>query len=119
MIKKLVTITALAMLLASSNSHAFITGNNLVEYCDDYEQYEQDGGSFRGGYCYGFVGGITQTLHVSDKSDKNKICASENVTQKQVVSIVRKYMEEHPEMLHKRADMLVIIALRIAFPCSE
>ncbi len=117
MIKKLVTITALAMLLASSNSHAFITGNNLVEYCDGDEQ---DGGSFRGGYCYGFVGGITHPLHwVSDKSDKNKICASENVTQKQVVSIVREYMEEHPEMLHERADMLVIIALRIAFPCSE
>ena len=114
MIKKLATIAALAMLLASSNSHAFITGNNLVEYCDDYEQ---DGGSFRGGYCYGYVGGIAQTLHWV--SDKNKICASENVTQKQVVSIVRKYMEEHPEMLHKRADMLVIIALRIAFPCSE
>ncbi|MDC1329447.1 Rap1a/Tai family immunity protein [Pseudomonadales bacterium] len=114
MIKKLVMITALAMLLASSNSHAFITGNNLVEYCDDYEQ---DGGSFRGGYCYGYVGGIAQTLDWV--SDKNRICASENVTQKQVVSIVRKYMEEHPEMLHERADMLVIIALRIAFPCSE
>jgi len=114
MIKKLVTIAALAILLASPNSHAFITGNNLVEYCDNLEQ---DVADFDGGFCVGYVGGFTQALHWV--SDKNKICASDNVTQKQVVSIVRKYMEEHPEMLHERADMLVIIALRRAFPCSE
>lgn len=111
MIKKLLTLAALAMLLGSPTGYAFTTGNKLVEYCKDDEAY------FGSGFCYGYVTGIATTLTWA--SEENKICTPENVTNEQIASIIRKYLKEHPEMLHESADLLVIIALRRAFPCNN
>ena len=111
MIKKLVTLAALAMLLGSPTSYADYTGNNLVEHCKDKEAY------FGSGFCYGYIAGVGSIL--SWASDSYKICVPDGVTGGQVLSIVRKYLKENPESLHQPADMLVTVALRRAFPCYD
>ena len=112
MIKKLVTITALAMLLGSSGSYAgFKSGNDLANDC------KKDDGKFSDGVCYGYVMGVTDLLIWVNPNVKP--CAPSEVTGGQVVAIVRKYLKEHPEKLHEDADFLVMWALQEAFPCSE
>ena len=110
MIKKLVTITALAMLLGSPNSHAVVlkSGNDLVEYCDRPE----DGLLI--GYCHGFVNGVSNLAVTAAL-----VCPPGGVTEEQLVNIVRKSMKENPEMLHLNAVGLVTFAISKVFPCSE
>lgn len=108
MIKKLVTIAALAMLLGSPTSYAaFITGNKLAGYC------EEDATTFADGLCGGYVVGIF------DANPGNLICEPRGVTIGQLVSIVRKFFGERPEILHENAAVLVTSALGTAFPCSD
>jgi len=110
MIKKLVTIAALAMLLGSPTSYAYTTGNKLVEHCKDKDAY------FGSGFCHGYIAGVGSMLTWA--SEINRICIPDGVTGGQVVSIVRKYLKENPESLHESGDLLVTIALRKAFPCN-
>ena len=108
MIKKLVTITALAMLLGSPNSYAgFKTGNKLVENC------EPDDATFTDGECYGYVFGVFDVMQ------DVKVCEPVGVTGKQLTEIVRKYLKENPENLHLNAAFLVTLALSEVFPCPE
>ena len=112
MIKKLVTITALAMLLGSSGSFAgFRSGNNLANDC------KKDDGKFSDGVCYGYVMGVTDLLLWVNPNVK--LCAPSEATGGQVVAIVRKFLKEHPEMLHEDADFLVMSALLEAFRCPD
>jgi hypothetical protein len=108
MIKKLVTITALAMLLGSPTSYAAIySGNLLVGHC------EPDDATFTDGLCYGYVYGVYDVIEGA------RACAPDVVTGKQLVNIVRKYLKENPENLHHNAASLVTFALAQAFPCSD
>jgi len=108
MIKKLVTITALAMLLGSPNSYAaLISGNKLFEDC------EQDGETVAVGVCYGYVFGVFDVMQ------DVKVCEPVGVTGKQLTGIVRKYLKENPENLHLNAAFLVTLALSEVFPCPE
>jgi hypothetical protein len=107
MIKKLVTIAALAMLLGSPTSYAgFETGNSLAQDC------EKNDSMFEDGFCYGFV------IGVFDRMQGDAMCAPDGVTIKQAVSIVKKFLKENPEDLHLPANGLVSVALALAFPGS-
>ncbi|MDC1299241.1 hypothetical protein N8Z64_06760 [Pseudomonadales bacterium] len=69
MIKKLVTITALAMLLGSPISYAtLLSGNKLFESC------ELDDASFEDGVCYGYVFGVYDVM------SELTVCAPAGVT---------------------------------------
>ena len=107
MIKKLVTLAALAMLLGSPSSYAdFFPGNKLVELCDESNIYND-------GVCAGYVIGI------SDRINGEVACIPDGVTSGQAVSIVKKYLKKNPEELHYTAHSLVAFALIKAFPCNN
>ena len=109
MIKKLVTIAALAMLLGSPTSYAvpIARGNDLVADCADGAGYFMDG------FCYGYVNAVF------DIAQNHLICAPDGVSRRQLVSIVKKYLKENPQYLHGYAHGLVESALMKAFPCSD
>lgn len=107
MIKKLVMITALAMLLGSPTSYAaIVSGNSLVQYC------EQDDNTFSNGFCYGYMVGVYE------KMEDVIICPPNGVTINQIASIVMKYLKENPEDLHLSARSLASLALAEAFEGS-
>jgi hypothetical protein len=60
------------------------------------------------GFCMGFVAGIADS--VQDDTDLR------NTKRAQLVRVVQKYLEEHPEELSKGASWLVRRALVTAFP---
>jgi hypothetical protein len=112
MIKKLVTITAIIMLLGSPASYAAFSGNKLKEDCDS------KAGSFTKGACIGYIIGTYDSIKWVEESDLPS-CPPDAMTGKQLISIVEKYLEEAPQLLHYPAYPLIAGALKKAFPCPD
>jgi len=89
--------------------------------------------SWNFGQCIGFLNGLTDTVLLmgtplnpfgfEKQVTNNTYClASKNsqqeIEERQIVLVVRKYLEEHPEKLHLLATQIVIEALKEAFPCQ-
>ena len=67
--------------------------------------------AWRDGYCRGIVEGVGQASPL--------VCPTDGVITGQMIRVVVKFMQDHPERLNLRGTMLVNIALSEAFPCSK
>lgn len=63
------------------------------------------------GYCLGFVAGVYAAT-------SEPFCNPPSVKDRELRSIVVKYMNDHPEMLHLGQAELVVEAYKEAFPCE-
>ena len=105
---KLFLLLLLALpLAANSQGGNFQNGNKLKTHC------AKEG--FSDGFCMGYIIGV---------ADNNSflICApggSGGVTQGQFTDIVKKYLNDNPALLHRDDDVLVLDALKQAFPCPK
>jgi hypothetical protein len=108
--KKLSLLLLLALpLVANSQGGNFQSGNKLKTHC------AQKDSIFDSAFCMGYIIGV---------ADNNSflICApggSGGVTQGQFTDIVKKYLNDNPAQLHRDADVLVLDALKQAFPCPK
>lgn len=64
-------------------------------------------------FAMGYIVGATDVLE-----DYKDVCIAEGVTQGQLKDVVKKYLDENPESLHKTAYVLVYLALRKVWPCK-
>jgi len=64
------------------------------------------------GYCFGFVSAVAEHLNEDDGVD----LSDKAITRDQLIRVVQKYMEDHPEELSKPASWLIRQALIKAFP---
>ncbi len=67
------------------------------------------------GFCLGFVSGIAETMNEEEGVDFSDSAISRD----QLIRVVQKYMEDHPEQLSKPASWLVRQALVKAFPVKH
>jgi len=96
----------------------FLTGSDLLERCE--ARLSETGSIPRGNTCYGFVIGIQsahQNFIVSGEMSP-LWCSPHNVGTSQLIRVVTKYLQEHPEDLHFWASSMVLNALKLAFPCE-
>lgn len=102
--------------LACLTAHAgFDTGNRLHEDC-------RAANYFNRGYCGGYVTGIVDTiesLQARGVLPADALCIPEESTKGQLVDVVKKYLDDHPERRHLEAGSLVPEALNSAFPCAR
>lgn len=96
----------------------FITGNDLVQRMEAERRLTQGSGRDADGYdaglYVGFVVGVYDMLVLNQT-----ICLDESqVTIGQVAAIVRKFLEENPELWSREGRALVVMALSRAFPCA-
>ncbi len=74
-------------------------------------------------YVTGFMDGVSIYPVFAEAKIKQKvpklICCPEGVEHGQVVSIVLKYIRNHPEEAHLPTQLLIVGALGEAFPCSS
>lgn len=96
---------------------AFITGNRLVELMHEYDKYEADISSrevnlVRVGVFLAYVTGVYDTLSFAFRTP-------DGMTVGQICAVVSKYLKNHPEMWRESADLLVVEALREAFPLNK
>ena len=67
----------------------------------------------RDAMAFGYVIGVHDALSGA------VVCSGENVTQRQVIDVVLKYMRQNPEVLDRSADQVVAAALTDVWPCAE
>lgn len=106
----LITLAAALFLIKGGSALAQTSGDNTANFLADRCKNWAKSGSFDAGYCVGFITGV-------DSEVEN--CEGENVTKGQVIKVVVKYLDDHPEELDQRASDLVRRALLKAFPCPK
>jgi hypothetical protein len=130
--KKLLLVL-IALTASACASTPYKDGNDLLQQCKvavrfiDEPKNETTEAVGEGYYCIGLVRGVLDTVDVwqfADKALKNKVSPGrpclpeESLKNIQAVRIVVKWLNEHPEQLHNGASLLVLVALRDAFPCK-
>lgn len=100
------------------------TGMDLLRACNTIIQAEEGkevamGDQLLSLYWTGYLGGFNDAAVLIDTAVSHGIyCVpSQGIENDQLVRVVKKYLDEHPEDLHLTARILVLLALREAFPC--
>ena len=104
----IVLLVFLGISLSGSMAYAY-DGNELLKCCDNYAVSK---GSFAQGWCAGFINAIFLETDV-------RFCPPKGVKNIQKVLVVEKYMRDHPEKLHERAESLIRQSFVSAWPCSK
>ena len=103
--------------MMGQNLTPFITGNRLVELMREYDKDEPGISSgevnlVRVGVFLAYVTGVYDTLSFA-------FSTPDGMTVGQICAIVSKYLKNHPERWSESADLLVVDALREAFPLKK
>ena|ERR1700730_4592909 len=98
-------------------------GNSFYDNCASVETFTATEGrnlDLQGMFCLGFAEGLTMGVMAADIQRASKtFCEPDNVTNLQVVRIIRKYIADHPDKAHEPTAVLAVEALRKAFPCKN
>jgi hypothetical protein len=71
-------------------------------------------------YCLGIISGITMGAYISEREGHpGMICVPGDGTDIQMIRVVVKWIEEHPNIQHVSFTMAAHHALRNAFPCEH
>ena len=128
--RELVAILVAAMLLSLSPVTSLANtgdGNEVLKQCSALVR-TADGGNNGSddlsgtAYCAGLMTGITSTMTIwnttREKAGMIRIWCPPAITSQQAARIVVKYMNEHPDDLHRTGAYLVMSALQDAYPCE-
>jgi Rap1a immunity proteins len=105
------TAVTLACLPASAQEVSrFYSGNDLWSLCSGNS-------GIQSGLCMGYVRGIADAMMVQPPGVAGRrACFPEQVTAEQARDVVKRYLEQHPEVRHYSAASLAAEALAEAFP---
>ena len=119
MVKVFHTALVLTLLGASWGAWADMngghTGNTLIAACkaevDTMGTNRASG--WLGGFCMGLISGVADGL------DGLSFCLPTHSTYGQYVRVVHKYLQENPAELQEGDSVLVLKALKAAWPCPK
>ena len=95
---------------SAASAKTYMTGQELRTMCSS--KFNTDYGM-----CAGFVTGIADVL-LQQKVDGIKACHMTTVKTQQLMTLVTKYIDKHPEMLSEPARYAVAKALENSFFCE-
>ena len=105
-------VYALILLLAGLCGPAraeFVTGQQLKEYLDD----AHTGVSFKSlTVAMGYVAGVY------DMVDRTQVCITHELSAREAMDVVRRYLNAHRSELDQPGSKLVVKALADEFPCK-
>jgi len=106
--------TILVTTVAFGESY-YETGNLL------YEKLTSSN-AFAKGYAAGYVAAIVDDRQLAQNMGELsegglRVCVPNEATVRQIIDVVKKYLENNPENRHYGAASSVVLALRQAFPC--
>jgi hypothetical protein len=107
-------ILCVAPLHAQHSLMADRTGNSLVAACTEDEVAPKAA-------CLGFIVGAMEGWQtgVAFHRQAETICIPRGVEVGQMMKIILKYADDHPQDLHLPAGFLVVIAMQKAFRCDK
>jgi len=114
MVMFLLLVLYSGVFFAGTRGITYLDGNKLLKACE----LEDAGISFEyGANCSGYIVGVADASQ-GKSWDGFPYCKPAAVTRGQLVKIVTKWLNNHPEELHNAAHTLVQVALLNAFPCE-
>lgn len=123
---KLALLLFLGFLVTGSSLFAeetYTTGNQLKPACAAHTAVTPPdrGEALKAGVCIGFIDGWLQLAMMLKPPlvSQELFCPPKGVTNQQVIDIVVKYMNDHPEKLHQPAAQILYDAISDSFPCSK
>jgi len=116
--KKWLVAATLTGMIASGGAVA-ASGNEFLEECKNIDNTAYNN-SFGTGFCLATMHTVLALMMGLKNSlpEQLRLCVPAPVTVGQAVKITVKYMQEHPELLHKDAVALTLMALQDAYPCE-
>lgn len=120
--RKITLALALTAATATTASHADVNGNGLLELCGDPR--ESNGHNLCAFYSLGVVDGLEFGAAGAagrtglDTSAVKTICPPAGYTGIQLADIVLKWLEDNPANRAEHGALVVIRAMRDAFPCD-
>lgn len=115
---KIITLITLVLCVSSSAYCGFMDGSGLAEYCQEFTAKGAVNG--RDAICYAYIAGAVDS-HLATRTGedlKPVFCLSDKTNTTQLVLVVKKYLDEHPEKLYLDASSLILLALHEAYPCK-
>lgn len=98
------------------------TGEDLLRRCKlalNDSQPPTGTGRFDAAACLGYVAGYRDAVAMMQYATKqNLVCMPEEGGLEQAVRVIVKWLEDNPKQLHFHEGILVLDALRDAFPCA-
>jgi hypothetical protein len=124
---KTIIFVFLFSLLSITSAHS-LTGNKWLSQCETKSENVANW-SFEYGICVGYldalrtVNTVINNTGIYFKKDDyyypyDKFCLPNKVELRQLIKIVTKWLNEHPEKLHKALDELYVDVMRETFPCK-
>lgn len=96
----------------------FISGNKLYEYCSSSTAPIDEAVKFSS--CIGYVQASSDYLTLTEQIRSKPRCYPGDVTTRQLMDIVMKYMNDHPEDRSMPAVMVINLAIATAWPtCAD
>jgi len=105
---------AMMMLLSAQSQAGYYSGSDLLQRCESDSNAAYN-------TCVGYIVGMVdyqEALVFWSNLDEPVFCEPMDAKSGQLVKVVTKYLNEHPENLHLSASGEVTNALVTAFPCS-
>jgi Rap1a immunity proteins len=102
-----------ALLLVSLPASGFITGNDLLGWCEGHGETDAQ--------CRFYIIGVADA-HAADSGTHGfakGFCIPQEVKASQLQLVVTKWLKEHNQDLHFSAASLLLAALRQGFPCER
>lgn len=119
-----ISIGAAALFLLLPGAAAAGTGNELLENCKktlrivDGES-TRDADTVPARRCVDLIHTVMETTFIhASQLGKGLFCTPPGVSTEQAVRIVVKYLTSNPESLHQTDSVLVVEAMKPAFPCQ-
>ena len=88
---------------------SFLTGNDLMEWCDSEATVD---------WCSAYVMGVADVTDQKILNETGDGCFPQNASGDQVRKVVTKWMDDNPQYLHMGADILVHNAIVEGFTCE-
>ena len=127
--KRLAILLALATLAghAQADSPRY-DGNQLLKACSASERFTE--GTFRNGQweedsdfylCHGYVRATMDTIDAMTAAFNlpQRVCIPDAVTQGQIARVYVAFLKAHPKDLQVPGSLLLMNALREAYPCQK
>jgi Rap1a immunity proteins len=70
------------------------------------------------GFCVGAVAGVRFLAAASTRNTQYPICVPDNLPRRQVLSVVVRYLHNHPERVKDDLLWIIMDALRETWPCA-
>ena len=125
-IRHVAAMLAITFLLAlPGNDSAYADGNELLRQCGSAVAFMDDPSKYVGKaeepmFCLGYMQGLTHMSRAYERATRpGFICLPDTgLSNEQAARVVVKYLRDHPELLHLHELLIVIPALKAAFPCG-